>query len=96
MEILDDGIDKTYKETAENAILPWQISDAVLLRHRVHNVQEREEPRRLHGHPRDAAGDVEAAFHRCLAHAIPLDDPLQGAKLHHSLACMSLFHTYSR
>lgn len=55
--------------------------NAMLLREGIHNVQEGQEPGRLHGHPGDAAGNVKGALDRGLAHAVPFNDPLERANL---------------
>lgn len=53
VEVVDD------EEAAEDAVLPGQVCDAVFLGEGVHDVQQRQEPRGFHGHPANAAGDVE-------------------------------------
>lgn len=71
----------TYEEGGQDLILPGQVSDAVARRQGLHGVQQRQEARRLHREPADAAGHVEAADDGRLTHAIPRDEPLQGGKL---------------
>lgn len=75
VEVVDD------KEAAEDAILPGEVRDAVLLGEGVHDVQKRQEPRGFHGHPANAARDVERRGDRGLAHSIPFNDPLEGSEL---------------
>ena len=69
------------EESGQHAVLPRQLGHALQPGERSHGVQQRQEARALHRHPGDAAGDVEAAGHRRLAHAVPADEPLDRADL---------------
>lgn len=51
---------------------------------RVHHVEDGGEARYFHEHPGDAAGDIEAAFHRGFAHAVPRDEELHNGDLDRS------------
>ena len=72
---------RTYKEAAEDLVLPGQVGNALQGRERVHDIEQGEEAWALHDHPADAAGQVESALNRGLAHAIPRYQPLQRSSL---------------
>lgn len=69
----DDGaIDVVHdEEGGEDLVLPREIGDSMLRWEGVHDVQQGHEARALHGHPRDAARQVECAVGGRLAHAVP-------------------------
>jgi hypothetical protein len=70
-----------YKESSEDAVLPWQVIDAMDLRQGLHDVQKSCESRDFHKKPPHTPREVEPAWLRGLAHAVPLDDKLCGADL---------------
>jgi len=47
------------------------------VRQRGHNVEQRDEARRLHRHPSDLAGDIPAGIDGCFAHRVPGCQPLE-------------------
>jgi hypothetical protein len=74
-------VGKTYEATRHRPVSPRELSDPKLLWQSVHDVQQRDETRRLHGRPADLAVDVEARLRRRLALRVPLEDPLRGRDL---------------
>lgn len=77
----------THIQPGEYFVLPGQIIDTVLLRQRLHDVEEGDESRRLHGKPSYASWQIEIPCCRSLPHAVPLGEPLDRADL---LWCLTL------
>lgn len=84
------GESETHKKTGEDLVLPGQVRDTLLIWESGHGIYQREETGTLHGEPGNAAGDVEPAVDRRLAHAIPRHDPLQRGGLQRILISVSL------
>ena len=72
-----------HEEAGEQLVLPGKTAKGATtkVRQGEHDINEGEEAGAFHAHPGKAAGEVENGFGRGFAHAVPLDDPLKGAKL---------------
>jgi hypothetical protein len=72
----------TYETRGHRPVAPRQCLDALLLRERKHDVQERDEAHGFRDSPPPFAGDVDARVVGCFAHRIPVEHPLERCNLH--------------
>lgn len=72
-----------HEQPREHLVLPRKSPKraTVLFGEGVHDVGKGEETGCFHDHPSEAAGQVEGRGDGCFAHAVPFDDPLEGAEL---------------
>ena len=71
----------TYKQPRHGPVLPRQLLNAQLPRQRPHDIQQRNEPGRLHRRPRQLARNVEARLDGSLALWVVGDEPLDCREL---------------
>lgn len=81
LELYSSAVSTTYKHSPHDPILPWKSIDTLLLRQRVHDVEQYNESWYLHGKPSNLAWDVEAEVVGRLPCWIPIEEPLKGCNL---------------